>query len=321
MSRNSWRRALAAVALGASALMLAACGSSSTESQLTPTRLIAFGDAFSDVGQSGNRYTVNDGTTNQWLQQLALRYGRTITPSAAGGTGYAQNGARVAGKPGVTDDAATLTVTEQVDAFLAAGGAIGADDLIVLSGGMSDVLFQAKAWLAGGQDADTAIANVRQAGKDMAALANRLVAAGAQHVVVVGSINLGITPWGQSTGQAGTLTTISRNFNDAFLIDSVDKNLGANVLYLDAAYYFNLAAEEPESFSMNNSRDVVCTSVDAGVGIGIGAGEVNSAQCTASTILAGATYNRYMFADKLYTTPNLQRLFGDYAYDRVTNRW
>lgn len=321
MSRISWRRALAAVAVCASAVVLSACGSSSTESQLTPARLITFGDAFSDVGQAGVRYTVNDGTTNHWLQQMAQRYGRTLTASSAGGTVFAQIGARVAGKPGLTDDAATLTVTEQVDAFLAAGGAFAADDLVILSGGMTDALFEGKAFLAGTQSADTAIANARQAGRAMAALANRLVGAGAQHVIVVGSVNLGLTPWGQASGQADAMTTISRNFNDAFLIDSVDLNLGANVLYLDAAYYFNLAAEEPGSFSMDNSRDVVCTSVDAGVGIGIGAGEVNSALCTPDTVLPGATYNRYMFADKLYTTPNLQRLFGDYAYDRATNRW
>lgn len=321
MSRISWRRALAAAALCASAALLAACGSSSTESELTPARLISFGDAFSDVGQAGVRYTVNDGTTNHWLQQMAGRYGRTLTASAAGGTGYAQPGARVTGKPGLTDNAGTPTVTEQIDAFLAAGGTFAADDLLIVGGGMSDAIFEGRAWLAGTQSADEAIANARRAGQELAALANRLRTAGARQIMVVGSINIGLTPWGQSTGQAETLTTISRTLNDAFLIDSVALGLGSNVLYLDAAYYFNLAAQEPESFSLNNSRDVVCTSVDPGVGIGIGAGEVNSALCTPETILAGANYNRYMFADKLYVTPTLQRLFGDYAYDRATNRW
>lgn len=321
MSRISWRRAVAALALGASAVLLSACGSSSTESQLQPARLLVFGDAFSDVGQTGARYTVNDGTTNHWLLQLASDYGRTLTPSASGGTGYARVGARIAGKPGVTDDATTLTVTEQVDAFVAGGGTFASDDLVILSGGMSDALFEAKAFLAGTQTADTAVANARAAGTALANLAKRLVDAGAKQVVVVGAINLGITPWGQATGQYDTLYAISRNVNDAFLIDSVNLGLGSNVLYVDAPYYFNIAAEDPGNFSMNNSKGVACTSVDAGVGIGIGAGEVNSALCTTSTIASGVSYNSYMFADKLYVTPNLQRLFGTYAYDRIRNRW
>ncbi len=322
MSRISWRRAMAAVVLGASTVLLAACGSSSTESQLNPARMISFGDAFSDVGQAGGaKYTVNDTATNHWLQQVALRYGKTITASSSGGTGYARLGARVAGKPSVTGDATTLTTTEQIDAFLAAGGTFTADDLIFIDGGMSDALFESKAFLAGTQTADQAIANARLAGKALAALARRVVAAGAQHVVVVGAIQLGSTPWGVATGQSGTVTEISRNLNDGFLIDSVDLGLGKNVLYLDAPFYFRSAVDDPRQFAVSNTRDVVCTSVDAGVGIGIGAGEVNSALCTPGTVLAGATYDSYMFADKLYTTPILQRQFGDYAYGRITNRW
>jgi phospholipase/lecithinase/hemolysin len=322
MSRISWRRAAAAVALGAATVLLAACGSSSTESKLNPARMISFGDAFSDVGQAnGFKYTVNDTATNHWLQQVASRYGKTITASSSGGTGYARIGARIVGKPGVTGDATTLTTTEQIDAFLAAGGTFTADDLIFIDGGMSDALFESKAFLASTQTADQAIANARTAGKALAALAKRVVDAGAQHVVVVGAIQLGATPWGVAFPQAGTLTEISRNLNDAFLIDSVDLKLGATVLYLDAPFYFRSAVDDPRQFAVSNARDVVCTSVDPNVGIGIGSGEVNSALCTPSTIRSGATYDTYMFADKLYTTPTLQRQFGDYAYGRITNRW
>ncbi|MFT3718349.1 SGNH/GDSL hydrolase family protein [Pseudorhodoferax sp.] len=319
MSRFSWRRTAAALTLCASAALLAACGSSSTESQLSPARLISFGDAFSDLGQGGGKYTVNDGTTNHWLQQLAAEYGLTITASASGGLGYAQASARITAKPDPAGSSATPTLTEQIDAFLAAGGRFAENDLVVVNGGMADVVTQGKAFLAGSQTADQMVANLQQAGREFGAQVRRLVEAGARHVAVVGTINLGITPWGQSSGQPGALENASLRFNEAFLVSVVD--LGSSVLYVDAAYYFNLAAKDPSSFSMNNSVDVVCTSVDAGEGIGLGAGRVNSALCTPDTIRAGATYNSYMFADELYTTPNLQRLFGDYAYDRIRNRW
>lgn len=322
MSRISWRRAVAAATLCASAALLAACGSSSTESALTPSRLISFGDAFSDLGQTGGKYTVNDGSTNHWLQQLAARYGRTITASnaAGGGTGYARASARVVGKPDPAGSVDTPTLAEQIDAFLA-GNTFAGDDLVILNGGMADVVTEGKAFVAGTLTRDELLARSRQAGNDLAAQAKRLVDAGARQVVVVGTINLGITPWGQASGQADALREASRNLNDAFLIASVDR--GANILYVDAAYYFNLAADADtiRDFGLNNSVDPVCTSVDPGPGIGVGAGQVNSSLCTPATIRAGAEYNQYMFADALYTTPHLQRQFGDYAYDRIRNRW
>ena len=63
---TNWMRRTVMVAACASAALLAACGSSTTESAITPQRFIAFGDAMSDVGQNGSRYTVNDGSVNNW---------------------------------------------------------------------------------------------------------------------------------------------------------------------------------------------------------------------------------------------------------------
>ena len=97
--------------------------------------------------------------------------------------------------------------------------------------------------------------------------------------------------------------------------------MGKTVLYVDLAYYVNLFEANPGGNGFNNGKDPVCTSVDAGPGIGIGAGQVNSALCTPSTIVAGADYNRYVFADKVYLTPNAQRLFGDYAQQTLSRRW
>lgn len=319
MSRISWRRALAAVALGASAVLLSACGSSTTESALKPARLIVFGDAFSDVGQAGTRYTVNDGTVNNWLQQVAAEYGTTIAASDSGGFGYARNGARIKEKPNLLGNADALTVAEQAAAFLATGNAYGGSDLVFVNGGMSDVIAQAKAFLAGSQTREQMVANARQAGTDLGAVVRSVVTSGAKYVAVAGTINVGVTPWAQSTGQASAIEEASLAFVTALKIAVVD--LGSNVLTLEVDYYFNQAAREPGSFSMSNSRDLACTSTDPGVGIGLGTGEVNSALCTINTIASGVTYNSYMFADKLYVTPNLQRSFGTYVYGRLTNRW
>jgi len=99
------------------------------------------------------------------------------------------------------------------------------------------------------------------------------------------------------------------------------EDLGKNVLYIDAAYYVNVFEGSPGSYGFNNGDTPVCTSVDAGPGIGIGAGEVNSALCTPNTLLPNANPVRYVFADKVYLTPAAHREFGNYAYDRVHQRW
>ncbi|MDO8276958.1 MAG: hypothetical protein Q7T63_02390, partial [Burkholderiaceae bacterium] len=81
MPRNWMRRAVLALAC-ASATLLVACGEGTIESALVPSRYIAFGDGFSDVGQAGTRYTVNDGGVTIWWEQLAAGFG-------AGGCGAA----------------------------------------------------------------------------------------------------------------------------------------------------------------------------------------------------------------------------------------
>ena len=98
-------------------------------------------------------------------------------------------------------------------------------------------------------------------------------------------------------------------------------DLGANVRYIDAAYYFNLLVNEPGNYNLSNSTTPVCTSVDSGNGLGIGSGKVSSALCTKDTLISGADPLRYAFADSVYFTPVANRLFGVYAYDRVRARW
>jgi outer membrane lipase/esterase len=135
--------------------------------------------------------------------------------------------------------------------------------------------------------------------------------------VVVGPYTLGRSPWPTATSLTTTLENASGRFNDDMLIALVD--LGDKVLYVDAALQYNLMIATPTAFDMTNSVDPVCTSVDPGPGIGIGAGQINSALCTPST--TRGDYNTYLFADQVYTTPKAQVTFGQYAYDRIRARW
>lgn len=317
MSRIWLRRAFLAAA-SAATLVLAACGSGTIESQLTPSRIVVFGDAMADLGQNGNRYTVNDGTLNIWTERVAVKFNLAVKASATGGTSYATAHARVNTKPDAVGNTTTPTVKEQVDAFLAVA-TVGGNDLFILNAGTSDVIAEGRRMASGGQTTEQMMTNLQQAGRDLAAQARRLVDAGARYVVIVGTYNLGRSPWATASAMNGTLENASGRFNDAMLVALVD--LGDKVLYVDAALQYNLMIAAPTAYDMQNSIDPVCTSVDPGPGIGIGVGEVNSALCTPATILAGADYNRYLFADKVYPTPRAQVTFGDYAFSRIRSRW
>jgi outer membrane lipase/esterase len=317
MSSHWMRRALLALA-SASALLVVACGSGTIESQLQPSRIVAFGDGFSDLGQGGSRYTVNDASINIWIQEVATSFGLGLTPVSAGGTSYATGNARILGKPDAAGNSATPTVKEQIDSFMA-GGAIGANDLLVINGGTGDLVAEAAKAISGAQTSDQMVTNVKQAGRDLGAQVRRLVQAGAAHVVVVGPYDLGKSPWATATGQASLLSEASARFNEQLLLSIVD--LGANVLYVDAALLFNLMAAGPAGYDLSNVTDVVCTSVDPGPGIGTGSGQVNSALCNTSTLAAGSDYTHYLFADRIYPTPQGHRKFGDYAYERIRARW
>lgn len=311
----NWMRRTALVAACASAALLAACGSSSIESALKPEQLITFGDGYSFVREQ--RYTVNNGTVNNWTLQLLDHYQKS--GSATGGlVSFAEGNTRIAQHPDAAGNATTPTITEQVDRFLAMGTP-KPNDLLLLNGGISDLIVGMAAVRAGTQTPDQFVANARLNGQALAAQVRRLVAAGASHIAVTGSYDLGKTPWAKSIGQEALLSQASSRFNESLLVAIND--LSQHVLYVDAAYYVNLYESTPSSFSFNNATTPVCTSVDAGNGIGIGQGQVNSALCTSATLLPGADADRYVFADAVYLTPSAHRQLGTYAYDKLRARW
>ncbi|MBP7414078.1 MAG: SGNH/GDSL hydrolase family protein [Giesbergeria sp.] len=311
----NWMRRTALVAACASAALLAACGSSSIESALKPEQLITFGDGYSFVREQ--RYTVNNGTVNNWTLQLLDHYQKS--GSATGGlVSFAEGNTRIAQHPDAAGNATTPTITEQVDRFLAMGTP-KPNDLLLLNGGISDLIVGMAAVRAGTQTPDQFVANARLNGQALAAQVRRLVAAGASHIAVTGTYDLGKTPWAKSIGQEALLSQASSRFNESLLVAIND--LSQHVLYVDAAYYVNLYESTPSSFSFNNATTPVCTSVDAGNGIGIGQGQVNSALCTSATLLPDADADRYVFADAVYLTPSAHRQLGTYAYDKLRARW
>ncbi|MBI5279905.1 MAG: SGNH/GDSL hydrolase family protein [Burkholderiales bacterium] len=321
---RTWLRRPLLWAAAATALLLAACGGGEIESQLVPARMVVFGDASSDIGQTSTtaaaraRYTINDATANIWTLQVATHYGLTLTTAAVGGTSYATGNARVVADPDAAGNTATPTVKEQIDTFLA-GGTFAADDLVVVGAGTGDLVAELQAYVTGAQTSAQMLTNVAQAGRDLGAQVRRLVQAGAKQVVVMGPYNLGRSPWAIATSQTSAMELAAGRFNEELLVSIVD--LGANVLYVDQALLLNLITAVPSGYGFANGTVAACNSVDPGPGIGTGTGQVNSSLCTSTTLASGATTTNHVFADRVYLGPVAQRLLGDWAFDKIHARW
>ncbi|RMX04805.1 GDSL family lipase [Corticibacter populi] len=318
-----WSRCIAFVAAGVAALSLTACGSSTVESAISPTRFIAFGDATADIGQSGSYFTVNDDSAalKNWTEQVASSYGRSITAQANGGYSYAEGNARVTAED-ATGGGAT-SVQAQVSNFLASNQ-FGEDDLVLISAGASDVIALARQVMDGTLDVASARQSAREAGIALMTQVKRLEDNGAKYVVVALLYRLDETPWGTAnSGYTGLLDgnsdSLVRHFNDGIKIAAVEQKV-SNALSVDFEYYVNYMYGYPSYFSFSNIADPVCNSVDDGNGIGIGTGQVSSAKCTTDTLI-DSSYDSYMFADPVYVTPSAHRQLGTYAYDEITDRW
>lgn len=303
-----------ATALGLAAALVG-CGSSTVESQLNPSRFFVMGDGFSDADASA-RYTVNDGTINNWALQLANGYSKTL---ANGGViAFAKGNARVIGKPDAAGVNTTATLKEQIDSF-AAAYTVGSSDVFLIGVGTADVIKQVSDYKAASQTSAQALSNVIQASRDYATQVKRLLDLGAKYVLIIGPYNLGRSPWATRISETTLLTTLSQQFFETLAVELVAE--GNRVLYIDVQGFFNNLVASPSVNGFTNATQAVCTSVDAGAGIGVGSNQVNSNLCTASTLVSGADHNKYIFADEVYPTPAAHRLFGDSARLRLRERW
>jgi outer membrane lipase/esterase len=299
------RRALASLAtlgLGLGTL-LAGCGSGDTFEPLSPTRVISFGDGWSDLGQtSGKRYTVNDGSTNIWVQQMAANYSRSISPSTSGGLGFAYGGARV--------DTGANAISSQITTFLAAN-TIGTSDLLVIDAGIAELAALGQDRINGILASDSALNSAADtAGRALAAQVRRLTAAGGKHVVIANAPDLGKTPYASTNGRQSAFTAATRTFNDAIKLALADVTSG--VLLIDNEAYVNLLYNDPDNYFDNSdakSDTAACSTASA-------------LDCTQSTLASGVSdYNIYLFADDRHPTPAAHRLIGDNAYNKIKARW
>lgn len=298
-------RTLKALCTLAAVAVLSACGgASSTVDPFVATRVIAFGDGFNYVNSSGaGLSTVQTGETDNTIAgRIAARYGivvKDVALASTGGFSYASADARVSG------------VATQINTFLtAAGGVVAKKDLIIIAVGNWDIKDAA---------ATNDTAAIDTATTALVTAIQRLTSAGAEHVLVIPSINMARTPWATGSGiSRTTVQNLSNSVSTSFNF-TLSTKLGSAypqdrkpVLLLDPTTDFNSFAGSVDvngnvvrnfsGIALTNLSTAVCTSASALAG------------CALSGLVGGSSavdYQTAVFADDINLTPVANRLLAD----------
>jgi len=244
------------------ATLLVSCGGSGNESPAplpeapAPVpfgQIVVFGGTGSDTGNAcdldhrscppsppyaSGRYSNGP----LWIETVAAHNGAVATPSRLGGFNYAFVGSTIGLIPGskqmTPGPELRPTMVKQVDEFLnRVNFQVNPQDLIVLDASALASNIQ-QALITGFTSGPAAV--IAQARADMNGMINLLHAAGARTIVVVNSMNVGLTPFVGSKGSAAataSATEMSTNFNNGIAqqITAIRAaSPGLNLLLVDA---------------------------------------------------------------------------------------
>lgn len=313
------------------------------------TSLVSFGDSFSDVGTyavgtvkalGGGKYTINAPDARIWIELLAERLGLAPPCPAQTGldgdpaqgfsvpvanfpecTAYAQGGARVSNPIGRGNKAIdttepivgqlTVPVTAQLQNHLATRGQFRGDEIVFVMAGGNDLFIQIGSLIAGGNPLD-AVSEMAEAGDELADLVESIIAAGANHVVVVNLPDAGRSPLGRAAGEElqELIGIMTRTFNSAlsFGLDSSPK-----VLQVDAFSLVRDQADNPAKYGLINTTTPACDlSPERNV-------LQSSLVCTPANTVPGVT-DRYQFADTVHPTPYSHQLLADFVWAELERK-
>jgi outer membrane lipase/esterase len=241
--------------------------------------------------------------------------------------GYAQGGSRVTNPVGPANKALialgdnsgllgqlTDPLVNQVARHLAASNNqfSGTDIVTVLAGGNDLFLNLAtlNAQIGGGVDptaaSTAAVGAMGQAGTELATLVRtRMVANGAQRVVVVTVPDVSKTPFGVSLGASTTplLQSMVTTFNQKL---TEGLNGVSGVIVVDGYALSQKVAAAPADYGVTNATTPAC---DARA-------QLQSLSCTSATTVA-ADVSKYLYADGVHPTPLGHKIYADAAIDAM----
>lgn len=273
-----------------------------------------FGDSLSDGGNLSiytglpniMRFTTNPGLTT--VEDVAGFYGLTLGPSLQGGTNFAYGGSGVTtNAPGT--QAGVPTVTQQVNAYLAANPKLSGGELYTVFGGANDIFYHATAEAFGLESQTTTYTNVVTAGAQELSLIGALQKAGAKYIVVFNLPDIGRTPEAAADdkllpGTAAGLTTLSKGFNSTLNAGLASTQVG--IIPVNTYALLNEVLANPAQYGFVNATTPACNNASG-----------SSLNCTRATLVTPTAYTNYIFADGVHPTTTTHALFAQVVESEI----
>ena len=316
MVEKIWRQWTQRLALATAFTLLAACGSSSKFDEFMPTRIVSVGDHLSYLGTTpafGDRFTVNnpaDTSINNWVLQLAAGYGLINT-----------------NKPNEPDPNKVVSQTlpnsnlvadleDQINLVTASSG-----DMLVVNGGMADIIFWAEAVRNGNSTAAQALAEISKAGSELQAILLRQQTK-YRHILVINAYDLKDSPYatrGLPQADPAMTTTafkqflhdMTRAFNTALIRNAGTFASGTGIRLFDAETLFLNANLYNTGITTEGLSKGTCNSflIPTPPALYDPAANDDAKRTSCTT-----TDSAYFFADDIFPTPVAHRLLGSQAY-------
>jgi outer membrane lipase/esterase len=182
-------------------------------------------------------------------------------------------------------------VSTQITDFLARGP-VDTKALYAIVAGSSDILAQVRLVMANDTSPEAARTAVVTAAQDFVAQVERLQAAGASKLVVIGIPDLGKTPAGSSVPAPGTalLSSLTATYNAVQAAGLAGKNL----LLFDGNALFAAIFANPAAYGFTNTATPACG--------------------TASALGCVASADGHMFSDTAHWSTTLHKVVSDGLY-------
>jgi outer membrane lipase/esterase len=256
------------------AFTLAAVALASLPAAASPySSLVVFGDSLSDSGNNaaaglydpgqtitGNTYVPSStyapaGTYSNgpvWATDVASSLGVALQPSLLGGTNFAFGGATT-GTPGSGPGGFPYSLVVQANQYLGATGNVASPNaLYVIAGGGNDARAALAAIAGGAGIGPTVAATAAAFAANIGSIVDKLQLAGAQHIIVWDTPNLGVSPAVTAAGASDLASFLAASMNAA-LAQRLFGEFGVSTF--DIFGLGTSIALDPSAFGLANATD------------------------------------------------------------------
>ncbi len=321
------------VALVLAAGMTPSRASAAPDDRPAITEAVFFGDSLTDAGTYGFRFTTMPGMT--WAQHVAQRLGQSTEPNehvaaygdvyqgkpgipGPGGLNYAEGGARANSaysSVSQNPEGTPISTAVQVDRFLRQHGSFSPNQLVTLYVGTNDVAYNfdptkdpalAQSLRDNVTPGEKVMAaervRVQSAATDEARTAAKILASGAQRLLVFTLFDLGVDPWFTSDAARHYVGELGETYNATLLaalpadprIDIVDTGAFVDDLLSNLGLY---------GFTHGANEDA-CAKPDQDY-------------CDATSMKEPDADRTYVFAAAEHMTTHANELLGDYVLRQI----